>query len=122
MQQGAAQRVGQEGDRLARRRQDQTRADHADRDQRPRDHGSIGDAASHHLDADACAVRGPFQHVYRAQCADFDRLHHEDGASVEDLAQRLGLGFETAKSRLRYALQKLRGCMRRYLEVLEQPA
>ncbi|MBC7435454.1 MAG: sigma-70 family RNA polymerase sigma factor [Bdellovibrionales bacterium] len=49
-------------------------------------------------------------------------LHHEDGASVEDLAQRLGLAFETAKSRLRYALQKLRGCMRRYLDVMEQPA
>src|SRR5690349_20120816 len=41
-------------------------------------------------------------------------LHHEDGASVEDLAQRLGLQFETAKSRLRYALQKLRGCMGAY--------
>lgn len=49
-------------------------------------------------------------------------LHHEDGCTVEDLAQRLGLQFETAKSRLRYALQKLRGCMRRYLDVLEQPA
>jgi RNA polymerase sigma factor (sigma-70 family) len=49
-------------------------------------------------------------------------LHHEDGASVEDLAARLGLQFETAKSRLRYALQKLRGCMRPYLEVLERPA
>ena len=48
-------------------------------------------------------------------------LHHEDGASIEDLAHRLGLQFETAKSRLRYALQKLRGCMRRYLDVLEQP-
>jgi RNA polymerase sigma factor (sigma-70 family) len=46
-------------------------------------------------------------------------LHHEDGASLEDLAQRLELGFETVKSRLRYALQKLRGCMRRYLEVME---
>lgn len=42
-------------------------------------------------------------------------LHHEDGASVEDLAERLGLGFETAKSRLRYALAKLRGCMQHYL-------
>ncbi len=49
-------------------------------------------------------------------------LHHEDGATVEDLAQRLGLNFETAKSRLRYALQKLRGCMQRYLVVLEKPA
>ena len=46
-------------------------------------------------------------------------LHHEDGASVEDLAQRLALPFETAKSRLRYALKKLRGCMGAYLEVLE---
>lgn len=49
-------------------------------------------------------------------------LHYEDGASVEDLARRLGLQFETARSRLRYALQKLRGCMRRYLDVLEQPS
>jgi RNA polymerase sigma factor (sigma-70 family) len=46
-------------------------------------------------------------------------LHHEDGASVEDLAQRLSLPFETAKSRLRYALQKLRGCMGAYLAPLE---
>ena len=45
-------------------------------------------------------------------------LHHEDGASVEDLAQRLSLPFETAKSRLRYALQKLRGCMGEYLAPL----
>lgn len=49
-------------------------------------------------------------------------LHHEDGASVEELARHLGLPFETAKSRLRYALQKLRGCMRGYLAVLEKPA
>ncbi|HSI53610.1 MAG TPA: sigma-70 family RNA polymerase sigma factor [Ramlibacter sp.] len=49
-------------------------------------------------------------------------MHHEDGASVEELARSLGLQFETAKSRLRYALQKLRGCMRRYLDVLEQPS
>lgn len=46
-------------------------------------------------------------------------LHHEDGASVEDLARALELPFETAKSRLRYALQKLRGCMRPYLVVFE---
>lgn len=49
-------------------------------------------------------------------------LHHEDGATVEDLAQRLDLNFETAKSRLRYALQKLRGCMQHYLVALEKPA
>jgi len=47
-------------------------------------------------------------------------LHYEDGASLEDLARRLGLQFETAKSRLRYALQKLRGCMRYYLATLDQ--
>lgn len=46
-------------------------------------------------------------------------LHHEDGASVEDLARRLSLPFETAKSRLRYALKKLRGCMGDYLAALE---
>jgi RNA polymerase sigma factor (sigma-70 family) len=46
-------------------------------------------------------------------------LHHEDGASVEDLAERLSLPFETAKSRLRYALKKLRGCMGAYLDPLE---
>ena len=46
-------------------------------------------------------------------------LHHEDGASVEDLAARLGVQFETAKSRLRYALQKLRGCMQSYLNAWE---
>lgn len=49
-------------------------------------------------------------------------LHHEDGTSVEDLAHRLALPFETAKSRLRYALQKLRGCMQAYLIVLEARA
>lgn len=46
-------------------------------------------------------------------------LHHEDGATVEDLARRLALPFETIKSRLRYALQKLRGCMHAYLEEME---
>jgi RNA polymerase sigma-70 factor (ECF subfamily) len=49
-------------------------------------------------------------------------LHHEDGASVEDMARVLGLPFETAKSRVRYALKKLRGCMKQYLEVLGSPA
>lgn len=42
--------------------------------------------------------------------------HHEDGATLEELAQALQLGFETVKSRLRYALQKLRGCMQAYLQ------
>jgi RNA polymerase sigma-70 factor (ECF subfamily) len=46
-------------------------------------------------------------------------LHHEDGATLEELAQSLELGFETVKSRLRYALQKLRGCMQAYLQAGE---
>ena len=46
-------------------------------------------------------------------------LHYEDEDSVEGLAARLGLAFETAKSRLRYALKKLRHCMRRYLAEME---
>jgi len=46
-------------------------------------------------------------------------LHHEDGLTVEAMAQSLGIGFETVRSRLRYGLQKLRACMARYLAVLE---
>lgn len=42
-------------------------------------------------------------------------LHHEDGLSLDELARALDLGFETAKSRLRYAMNKLRGCMGAYL-------
>jgi len=49
-------------------------------------------------------------------------LHHEDGLTVEALAANLQIGFETVRSRLRYGLQKLRGCMSRYLAVLEQGA
>lgn len=42
-------------------------------------------------------------------------LHHEDGLSVDELARALALGFETAKTRLRYAMSKLRTCMGAYL-------
>lgn len=49
-------------------------------------------------------------------------LHHEDGLTVDALADRLEIGFETVRSRLRYGLQKLRACMERYLSVLEQRA
>ena len=49
-------------------------------------------------------------------------FHHEDGTSLEELARHLGVAFETAKSRLRYAMQKLRGCMRSYLEAWGQAA
>lgn len=49
-------------------------------------------------------------------------LQHEEGLSVDALAVQLNLGFETAKSRLRYAMQKLRPCMARYLSALEARA
>ena len=43
-------------------------------------------------------------------------LHHEDGISLDELARALDIGFETAKSRLRYSLAKLRTCMGAYLD------
>jgi RNA polymerase sigma factor (sigma-70 family) len=43
-------------------------------------------------------------------------LHHEDGISLDELARALNISFETAKSRLRYALAKLRTCMGAYLD------
>jgi RNA polymerase sigma factor (sigma-70 family) len=48
-------------------------------------------------------------------------LHHEDGLSVADLAEALQVGFETAKSRLRYAVTKLRTCMGAYLPAPSLP-
>jgi DNA-directed RNA polymerase specialized sigma24 family protein len=42
-------------------------------------------------------------------------MHHDDELPVGDLAQALGVGFETAKTRLRYAMAKLRTCMGAYL-------
>lgn len=44
-------------------------------------------------------------------------LHHEDGLALDELARALEVGFETAKSRLRYAMSKLRTCMGAYLPV-----
>ena len=42
-------------------------------------------------------------------------LHHDDGLNLEEISQVLNAEFETVKSRLRYALAKLRGCMGAYL-------
>ena len=42
-------------------------------------------------------------------------LQHEDGLSVAEVAQALEVGFETAKTRLRYAMSRLRLCMGAYL-------
>jgi RNA polymerase sigma-70 factor (ECF subfamily) len=43
-------------------------------------------------------------------------LHHEDGVALDEIAKSLDVGFETAKSRLRYAMAKLRTCMGAYLD------
>ena len=45
-------------------------------------------------------------------------LHHEDGLSLDEMTQVLNAEFETVKSRLRYALSKLRTCMGAYLHPL----
>jgi RNA polymerase sigma-70 factor (ECF subfamily) len=42
-------------------------------------------------------------------------LHHDDGLALEEVATALEVGFETAKTRLRYAMSKLRTCMGAYL-------
>jgi RNA polymerase sigma factor (sigma-70 family) len=47
-------------------------------------------------------------------------LHHEDGMAVDELARTLQTGFETAKTRLRYAMSKLRVCMGAYLDPVVQ--
>ena len=49
-------------------------------------------------------------------------LHHEDGLTLDELALALEVGFETAKSRLRYAMAKLRACMGAYLPLEPRPA
>ena len=41
-------------------------------------------------------------------------LHEEGGLSVEDIAAATGCSFEAAKSRLRYAIAKLREGLREY--------
>jgi RNA polymerase sigma factor (sigma-70 family) len=38
-------------------------------------------------------------------------LHHDDDLSLEEITQVINAEFETVKSRLRYALTKLRACM-----------
>ena len=42
-------------------------------------------------------------------------LHHDDGLALTDVATILEVGFETAKTRVRYAMSKLRTCMGAYL-------
>ena len=49
-------------------------------------------------------------------------LHHEDGLALDEVARALEVGFETAKTRLRYAMAKLRACMGAYLAPLHGEA
>lgn len=45
-------------------------------------------------------------------------LHHEDGLTLDEISQVIDAEFETVKSRLRYALSKLRICMGAHLNPL----
>ena len=45
-------------------------------------------------------------------------LHHDDGLALTEVASALEVGFETAKTRVRYAMSKLRTCMGAYLAPL----
>ncbi len=49
-------------------------------------------------------------------------LHHEDGFTVEVLAEALATEPETVRNRLRQGRAKLQTCMERYLSVLERHA
>lgn len=48
-------------------------------------------------------------------------LHHDDGLALDEVASALEVGFETAKTRLRYAMSKLRTCMGAYLAPQGEP-
>jgi RNA polymerase sigma-70 factor, ECF subfamily len=42
-------------------------------------------------------------------------MQEESGMSLKDIAEAVGVGEETVKSRLRYAMNKLRDCMKAFL-------
>jgi RNA polymerase sigma factor (sigma-70 family) len=46
-------------------------------------------------------------------------LHHDDELPLAEVARALEVGFETAKTRLRYAMSKLRTCMGAYLAPMQ---
>ncbi|MEY4562192.1 MAG: hypothetical protein RLZZ618_1469 [Pseudomonadota bacterium] len=47
-------------------------------------------------------------------------LHHDDELSMNEVAKALEVGFETAKTRLRYAISKLKTCMGAYLAPIQE--
>ena len=49
-------------------------------------------------------------------------LHHDDGLALDEVAKALEVGFETAKTRLRYAMSKLRTCMGAYIAPIRADA
>lgn len=49
-----------------------------------------------------------------AEQRDVFLLHEETGLGLEDIGRITGVAMETAKSRLRYALRKLRGALRQH--------
>jgi RNA polymerase sigma factor (sigma-70 family) len=49
-------------------------------------------------------------------------LHHDDDLPLAEVARTLEVGFETAKTRLRYAMSKLRTCMGAHLAPLQGDA
>jgi RNA polymerase sigma factor (sigma-70 family) len=81
--------------------------------------GSAEDAA--HWQAAAQRLAHCLEQLPPDQRAAF-LLHHEDGLSVVDAAAALGVAFEAAKSRLRYAMSKLRSCMGAHLMLIEGAA
>ena len=49
-------------------------------------------------------------------------LHHDDGLALAEVATTLEVGFDTAKTRVRYAMSKLRTCMGAYLAPVMEPS
>jgi RNA polymerase sigma factor (sigma-70 family) len=61
------------------------------------------------------------EHLPLAQRSAF-LLHHDDELPLAEVAKTLDVGFETAKTRLRYAMSKLRTCMGAYLSPMQEEA
>ena len=47
-------------------------------------------------------------------------LHHDEGLSLDEISRVLNAEFETVKSRLRYAMSKLKACMGAYMQPILQ--
>jgi RNA polymerase sigma-70 factor (ECF subfamily) len=72
-----------------------------------------------HERPDAQLARSQLEHAFRATLAELPAeqrevflLYEETGLSLNEIAHVTGVGMETAKSRLRYALNKLRAALK----------